>query len=185
MGHHGPDGHHGSDDHHGIDADPADVRCAVLTVSSSRDPGTDASGDAVEAVLSDAGHPVVARDLVADDLDAVRKAVEALADEADAVVTTGGSGPAPGDVTPEAVRPLLVKELPGFGERFRRVSEADVGAAAALSRALAGVVRAADGRHVALFCLPGSPDGARAGAALVVEGLGHLVGLLRASDGTE
>lgn len=182
MGHHDP---HGPEGHHGADADPADVRCAVLTVSSTRDPASDASGDAVEAVLSDAGHPVVARDLVSDDAAAIAKAVEALADGADAVVATGGTGPAPADVTPEAVRPLLVKELPGFGERFRRVSEAEVGAAAAFSRALAGVVEAADGRHVALFCLPGSPDGARAGADLVVDGLGHLVGLLRASGGTE
>ncbi|HLE96519.1 MAG TPA: MogA/MoaB family molybdenum cofactor biosynthesis protein [Candidatus Thermoplasmatota archaeon] len=152
------------------------ARCAVLTVSDTRGPSDDAGGAAVDAELRKGGHAVVARAWCRDDAVEIRRhAVELLArDDVDALVATGGTGLAPRDVTPEAFAPLLEKALPGFGEAFRRESDAEVGGAAWLSRAGAGV---ADGRLVAW--LPGSPKGAALGARLLAEQLGHVVALLR------
>lgn len=153
------------------------MSCAVLTVSTTRTTADDESGPAIEAVLEAAGHEVAARRIVGDEVGGIRQALEELVASVDVVFVTGGTGPAPSDVTPEAVRDLAVKELVGFGERFRRESEEQVGAAAMFSRALAAVVEV-DGARAAVFCLPGSPQGARLGAKLVVGELGHLVGLL-------
>ncbi|TMQ67521.1 MAG: MogA/MoaB family molybdenum cofactor biosynthesis protein [Candidatus Eisenbacteria bacterium] len=128
-------------DPHGRAGRPA--ACAVVTVSDTRGPRDDRSGDAVARALTRAGHRVVSRAWVRDDVAGIRRAVRAaLARRAvDVVVLTGGTGIAPRDRTPEAVRPLLERELPGFGERFRALSVRDVGSAAWLSRAGAGVAR--------------------------------------------
>lgn len=161
-------------DHHAHDA--ATVRVAVLTVSSSRERESDQSGDAIASVVEDAGHAVAARDLVTDDAGAIRGRVEELATrgDVDAVVTTGGTGITDDDVTVEAVRPLFDREIPGFGEQFRTRSVEEVGPHAMLSRATAGT---SDG--VAIFCLPGSENGARFGTeALIAPVIGHVVGLL-------
>lgn len=148
------------------------VACAVLTVSDTRGPHDDAGGDAVARALESAGHRVVARAYAKDDVDAIRAEVERLLGEADAVVATGGTGVAPRDVTPEALRPLVDKDLPGFGEAFRRASEAEVGSVAWLSRAGCGIAR---GRVLAW--LPGSPSGAALGARMLAAELAHLAGL--------
>jgi molybdenum cofactor biosynthesis protein B len=156
---------------------PRSLRFAILTMSDTRTPATDASGDALERLARAAGHDVVDRSLLKDDLLAVERAVRDLLGDAevDVVVTTGGTGIAPRDVTIEAVEPLLEKRLPGFGELFRAASVAQVGTAALATRAEAGVAR---GKLV--FLLPGSPEAcALAMEKLILPEAPHLVGLLR------
>ena len=117
------------------------IRCAVVTVSDSRTVATDESGAVIKRLLEAAGHHVADYTLLANDEPHVRDHVRALLarDDIDAVLLTGGTGLGSRDRTVEAVRPLLDKELPGFGELFRMVSfQEQVGAAAILSRALAG-----------------------------------------------
>jgi molybdenum cofactor biosynthesis protein B len=125
----------------------------VITVSDTRGVGDDASGDAIARRLERAGHAVVLRAWVRDEPAAIRRAVRgALAKRGvDAVILTGGTGVSPRDRTPEALAPLIERELPGFGELFRLRSFEQVGAAAWLSRAGAGVAR---GRLIVF--LPGS-----------------------------
>ena len=129
----------------------------MLTVSDTRRGADDVGGARVQALLERAGHAVVARDWARDEAAVIRRAARALlADPAvDLLVVTGGTGVAPRDVTPEALEPLYQRALPGFGEAFRRWSWDQVGAAAWLSRASAGLV---SGRLVVL--LPGSPRAA-------------------------
>jgi len=163
-----PDDHH---HHHDADA----VAFGVLTVSSSRTLESDASGDALVAAIEDDGHAVAARDLVGDDEAAIRERVKAFLDREDveAVVTTGGTGVTPDDVTVEALSPLFDREVPGFGEQFRARSVEEVGPHAMISRATAGIV---DG--VPVFCLPGSQQAAEFGTReLILPVVSHLVGL--------
>lgn len=130
------------------------ARCAVLTISDSRTEATDESGALIERLLLGAGHSVVARHLVPNDDAQIRsRLAEALGrDDVDAVLCTGGTGLGSRDRTVEVVRPLLDREIPGFGELFRMLSYLEqVGAAAMLSRALAG---ASHGKFVAV--MPGS-----------------------------
>jgi molybdenum cofactor biosynthesis protein B len=129
----------------------------VLTVSDTRRGADDLGGALVQSLLERAGHRVAHREWSADDAAAIRRTARALlADPAvDLLVVTGGTGVAPRDVTPEALEPLYERALPGFGEAFRHASWDQVGAAAWLSRASAGLVR---GRLVVL--LPGSPRAA-------------------------
>jgi molybdenum cofactor biosynthesis protein B len=146
----------------------------VIAVSDTRTPETDSGGDLLAELVAKAGHPLVSREIVRDDVAEIRAAAErALANDAcRAVLLTGGTGASPRDVTPEAVRPLLERELPGFGEIFRALSFQEIGPAAMLSRAFAGS-RAGK----ALFGLPGSPAAIRlAMERLVLPELGHLVG---------
>lgn len=130
------------------------VRFAVLTVSDSRTNATDRSGDTLASRIATAGHTVAARALIRDDAEAITALLrEWLArPDVDVVVSTGGTGITGRDVTPEAVRRVLDKELPGFGELFRMQSYAKIGPSAIFSRALGGI---AEGKYV--FALPGSP----------------------------
>ncbi|GAB4215994.1 MAG: hypothetical protein OHK0013_42060 [Sandaracinaceae bacterium] len=154
----------------------APVRVAVVTVSDSRTRETDVSGALAESLLRDAGHDVFAREIVRDDPAEVTAAVLRLLRSdppAQVVITNGGTGIAARDSTFEAVGALLEKRLDGFGELFRALSYPDVGAAAMMSRAIAGT--AAGGVIVAL---PGSPDAVRlALEKLVIPELGHLAKL--------
>ena len=141
----------------------SELTFAVFVVSSSRHAAksrgeafADESGDLAVSLVESAGHRVVERDVLPDSLEEISEALRAVAGKADVVLFLGGTGPHPKDVTVEAVRPAFTKELPGFGELFRMLSYEQVGPAAFLSRATAGVV---DGSVV--FCLPGSPDGIR------------------------
>jgi molybdenum cofactor biosynthesis protein B len=129
------------------------VDIAVLTVSDSRDEQSDGSGRLLVQRLTDAGHRLAEKCIVRDDVYAVRAVVSRwIADPGVAVIiTTGGTGVTGRDGTPEALAPLLDKRLEGFGEVFRAISHAEIGAAALQSRALAGV---ANGTFV--FCVPGS-----------------------------
>ena len=148
------------------------VPTAVLTVSDTRTPETDTGGACAAELLEKAGHPVPLREIVADDAaqiaDALRRAL--ARDDVGAIVLTGGTGVSPRDVTPDAVAPLLERELPGFGELFRALSYQEIGTAALLSRALAGVAQ-----QRLVFVLPGSRAGVRlALEKLVLPELGHL-----------
>jgi len=167
-------GESGGDGHHGHDLDSLGV--AVLTVSSSRSLDDDPAGDALESAVEAADHETVARAIVTDDRAAVEgRVLDLVATPAvDTVVTTGGTGVTPDDVTVEAVAPLFDKDLPGFGELFRRRSYDEIGTRVVGTRATAGV---ADG--VPVFCLPGSENAARLGAELVVAEAPHLAGLAR------
>ena len=144
----------------------------VVTVSDTRDLETDTGGALCVELLEAAGHTVVDRSIVRDEPDAIAGALErSLAlDGSRAVIFTGGTGVAPRDVTPDTLEPLLARVIPGFGELFRQLSYEDIGSAALLSRALAGISR---GRVV--FVLPGSRGAVRlALEKLVLPELGHL-----------
>ena len=119
----------------------------------------DPSGDLIVETLNAAGHGVVLREIVPDDKVLIGKHIGKVlgSKEVDAIIVCGGTGISPRDVTVEAVRPMLVKTLPGFGELFRRLSFDEIGSSAVLTRALAGV--ADQGR--AVFCIPGSPQAVR------------------------
>jgi molybdenum cofactor biosynthesis protein B len=161
--------------HHHHDHDVETLGAAVLTVSSSRRLDEDPAGDAIAAAFESEGHGVVTRELVPDDYDRVQATLEQLAgrDDVDVVVSTGGTGVTPDDVTVEAASPLFEKTLPGFGELFRRLSYDEIGTRVVGTRAVAGV---AEGTPV--FCLPGSENAATLGAeAVIVPEAGHLSGL--------
>jgi molybdopterin adenylyltransferase len=134
------------------------VNIAILTVSDSRTLDTDTSGDVLSERIQAAGHKLADRKLVSDDVDSIVTALRAWVAEPgiDIVITTGGTGVTGRDVTPEAVRAVADKEIPGFGELFRWLSYAKIGTSTVQSRALAAV---AHGTYV--FALPGSPSACR------------------------
>ena len=152
---------------------PLAVRCFIITVSDTRTEATDASGRAIATMLTDAGHLVAGRIIVKDDPDNVRATTERqLADPGvQVVITTGGTGITSRDSTYEAVSGMLTKRLDGFGELFRMLSYEQIGPAAMMSRACAGLV---SGR--VLVSLPGSEAAVRlAMERLLIPELGHLV----------
>lgn len=155
---------------------PRAVACVVCTISDSKTPETDTSGRILREGLAQAGHAVVDYRLVPDEPAAIRAVLDAACADprVQAVLFTGGTGIAARDQTYEALEALLDKRLPGFGELFRLLSYQEVGPAAMLSRAQAGVHR---GR--AVFSLPGSPAACRLALdRLILPELPHLVGLL-------
>lgn len=157
--------------HHRKDAVKS-VATVVVTVSDTRTLETDTGGALVAELLAGAGHEVLERRIVPDEPDSIAAALDdALSlENSRAVVFTGGTGVAPRDVTPDTVEPRLARIVPGFGELFRLLSYEDIGSAALLSRALAGI---AQGRIV--FVLPGSRGAVRlALEKLVLPELGHL-----------
>jgi molybdenum cofactor biosynthesis protein B len=160
---------------------PQHLRFALLTVSTSRherapqagnpDEAGDGSGRLMMELVEHHGHSVESYQLVPDEKDKITRAVE-QAGRVDVILISGGSGISPQDVTIEAVASLFAKEIPGFGEFFRSLSREEIGLAAMLSRATAGVLE--DGTVV--FCLPGSPGGVRlALEKLILPEIGHLV----------
>lgn len=164
---------HPDHDHHAHDVE--EISAGVVTVSSSREIGEDPSGDAIIEILEDHGIELTHRELIPDEFDRVQQTVDNLTDreDVDLIVTTGGTGVTPDDVTVEAVEPLVGKTLPGFGELFRRLSYEEVGTHVVATRAIAGVT---DG--VAVFCLPGSENAVRLGTReIIVEEAAHLIGL--------
>ncbi len=152
---------------------PASVRCYVITVSDTRTEATDRSGRAIADLLLAAGHHVAGRAVIKDDAALVRDAVtRQLADmTVDAIITTGGTGITSRDSTYEAIGALLEKRLDGFGELFRMLSFEDIGPAAMMSRASAGLAAG----HI-VVSLPGSEAAVRlAMERLLLPELGHLV----------
>jgi molybdenum cofactor biosynthesis protein B len=152
---------------------PQSVRCFVITISDTRTEATDGSGRAIADLLTAAGHVVLGRTTVKDDAALVRTTLERQLVGADvqAIITTGGTGITARDNTYEVVSGLLQKRLDGFGELFRMLSFEQIGPAAMMSRACAGLVA---GRII--VCLPGSEAAVRlAMERLVIPELGHLV----------
>ena len=156
---------------------PETVRVAILTISDTRTPETDTGGDIAEELLEDAGQEVVGRRIVRDEVAGIRNnLVDILArSDVDAVITTGGTGISARDTTYEVVERMVEKRLDGFGEIFRMLSYEEIGAAAIMSRALAGSVGS---KFVA--SLPGSRNAVRlAVEKLLVPELAHIVFELR------
>ncbi len=154
-------------------AAPRSVGCYVLTTSDSRTEATDTSGRAIVDLLQGAGHRIAGRTIVKDDPDLVRSAVERQLANPDVqvMIITGGTGITSRDSTYEVVSALLHKRLDGFGELFRMISYQEIGSAAMLSRACAGLV---GGRIV--VSLPGSEAAVRlAMERLLLPELGHMV----------
>jgi molybdopterin adenylyltransferase len=156
---------------------PDRVRIAILTISDTRTPATDTGGDTIEELMRGAGHRIVERSIVRDEASSIRtKLVDLLTrSDVEAVVTTGGTGISARDTTYEVVDSLLEKKLDGFGEIFRMLSYEEIGAAAILSRALAGAVG-----HKFVACLPGSRNAVRlAVEKLLAPEISHVVFELR------
>lgn len=196
MGHEGHDHDHGGHHRHGHDQGhrhedahrhdhgvshaahqhkahaPATVSAFVITSSDTRSLQDDESGRVIRDALESAGHSICGHHVIPDDPAALRSALEeALSAGARAVVINGGTGIGRRDQVVETLRPLLEKELPGFGELFRAVSYREIGSPAMMSRALAGTFRGA-----IVFALPGSPQAARlAMDMLILPELGHAV----------
>ena len=170
--------HHDHDDTHGHDHHAHDVGSlgvAVFTVSTSRSLDEDPAGDVIASAFESADHAVAVREVVPDDYDTLQSRVDAVVDRDDVevVVTTGGTGVTPDDVTVEAVDDLFEKTLPGFGELFRRYSEDEIGTRVVGTRATAGIVHG-----VPVFCIPGSENAARLGSEeIIVPEAPHLAGL--------
>lgn len=152
------------------------ARCGVCTVSDTRTLENDRSGALLKDQLVGHGHEVVWREIVADDPGAIEGALStALEKDLDILIFTGGTGIAPRDVTPDVLQARFDRQLPGFGELFRLLSYEEIGPAALLSRAVAGVIGS-----TAVFCLPGSTAAVRLALdKLIVPELGHIVGELR------
>lgn len=158
---------------HKAEAPEGPYQVQVVVVSSTRTVETDETGAAIAALAEEAGHRVTGRQVVADDLESIRAAVRSLADdqETEVVILTGGTGLARSDVTPDALVGLLDRVLPGFGELFRALSFEEIGSAAMMSRAMAGVLG-----KVPVFALPGSEAACRlAMTRLILPELGHVL----------
>ncbi len=149
------------------------IACAIVTVSDTRTPETDRSGQLIRQLLQDTGHSVVAYDLLPDEPDQIRVTLQGLCQQSDvkAIIFNGGTGIAPRDTTYDAIATQLEKTLPGFGEIFRMLSYQEVGSRAMASRAIAGICQ---GKVV--FSLPGSSNAVRlAMEKLILPELAHLV----------
>jgi molybdenum cofactor biosynthesis protein B len=151
---------------------PASVCCFVITVSDTRTDATDASGGAIADLLRAAGHEIVGRTIVKDEPELVRDTIERqLANPSvHVIITTGGTGITSRDSTYEAVNGILQKRLDGFGELFRMLSYQEIGSAAMLSRAVAGLYRG-----LVIFSTPGSTGAVKlALTRLILPELGHI-----------
>jgi molybdenum cofactor biosynthesis protein B len=156
---------------------PKAVRCVVLTMSDSRTEETDDSGKLIQELLTNAGHQVVGYQIVKDDKGDIKDALKAFAkrEDVDAILTNGGTGISMRDSTYEVVEKFLDKTIDGFGEIFRALSFQEIGSAAMMSRAIAGV-----GKGKVVVSMPGAPGGVRlAMEKLVLPELGHMVGLVQ------
>lgn len=141
------------------------LRIAVLTVSDTRTEETDSSGALLVSRLKEAGHELAGKAIVPDDIEAIRARVRQWVDDegVDLIISTGGTGFTPRDVTPEAVKPLLRREMDGFSILFHQASLGTVGVSTLQSRALAGQID-----DCFIFCLPGSTGACRDGWDLVL-----------------
>jgi len=171
---HNPSTHPADEAHHHRRQAPLRVPTAIVTVSDTRTLETDTGGALVEEMLCAADQPVTGRRVVPDEPEAIRAALHQLiADSGSrAVIFTGGTGIAARDVTPDVLEPELDRLIPGFGELFRMLSYEEIGSAALLSRAMAGLEQ---GKIV--FVIPGSRGAVRlAMEKLILPELGHLAG---------
>ena len=141
------------------------LRIAILTISDTRDEETDKSGALLAERLTSAGHELAGKAIVRDDVEAIRRQVRAWSDDEDVdlIISTGGTGFAPRDVTPEAIKPLFRREMDGFSIVFHQASVRTVGLSTLQSRAFAGQID-----NTFVFCLPGSTGACRDGWDLVL-----------------
>lgn len=157
---------------------PNTVNCKVITVSDTRDKDTDKSGRLMIEMLEQAGHSIVDYEIVKDEFLPIQHEIltGCEREDIDVILTNGGTGIAKRDVTIETIRGLLDKEITGFGELFRMLSyQEDIGSAAILSRAIAGVVK-----NKAVFATPGSTGAVKlAMAKLILPEIGHVVREIR------
>ncbi|MFQ5667299.1 MAG: molybdenum cofactor biosynthesis protein B [Candidatus Binatia bacterium] len=164
--------------HHQQDARA--IGCAVMTVSDTRTPDTDGNGRRIQELLRAEGHRIEHYQVLKDEPALIVAAVRAVPAAAEVIIINGGTGLARRDTTYEAVARLLEKDIPGFGELFRSLSYEQIGAAAMLSRATAGVM----GKRV-VFSLPGATAAVElAMTKLILPELGHVVGLVRGDGAT-
>jgi molybdenum cofactor biosynthesis protein B len=142
------------------------LRIAVLTISDTRTEETDKSGALLVERLTEAGHELAGKAIVRDEVEAIRHQVRALVDDeaVDVILATGGTGFAPRDVTPEAVKPLFRREMDGFSVLFHQASYGTVGLSTLQSRAFGGQID-----DTFIFCLPGSTGACRDGWDLVLK----------------
>jgi molybdopterin adenylyltransferase len=155
---------------------PVSVGCAVITVSDTRSPAEDQSGQFIQSALLAAGHRIANYAVVRDEPLQIQSQLQELADRADvqAVILNGGTGIAPRDTTYDAIQVLLEKELLGFGEMFRALSYPEIGSRAIATRATAGIYRG-----LLVFSLPGSTNAVKLGVeSLILPELVHLTQLL-------
>jgi molybdenum cofactor biosynthesis protein B len=170
-------------EHHKANA-PRSIGLFILTCSTSRfrqrkagEYPEDRSGDIIERLATSASHRIEGRTLVTDSKTMISKAARQAfsSKKVDVLIITGGTGVSPRDVTIESISPFITKEIPGFGELFRKVSFDKIGSAAILSRAVAGLVK-----DKVVFCLPGSPNAVQtAMKELILPELGHVVRIAR------
>ncbi|MEM2202787.1 MAG: MogA/MoaB family molybdenum cofactor biosynthesis protein [Sulfolobales archaeon] len=162
---------------------PRSARVYEITISTSRyeamvrgEGYRDESGDIIVSMLTSHGYSLVGRKLLKDDPIEIRKTIEELLgrEDIDVIITTGGTGISRTDSTIEAIRPLVEKEIEGFGEIFRFVSFQRIGSAAMLTRALAGV-----SRGKLLIVLPGSPDAVKTGLEIILPEIPHILYLIK------
>jgi molybdenum cofactor biosynthesis protein B len=154
-------------------ASPTRLNAAVVTVSTTRTKENDTGGGGVRDALINAGHTVAWYEIITDDEASLRETFLSISkmENIDLIISTGGSGLAPSDVTIEAVRPLFDKELPAFSAIFAQLSYEQVGMACLLSRATAGIMKGK-----AVFCLPGSPKACKlAMEKMILPEAGHLI----------
>ncbi|MEA5418948.1 MogA/MoaB family molybdenum cofactor biosynthesis protein [Spirulina sp. CCNP1310] len=159
------------------DNQPITARCGILTISDTRTPENDTSGQAIQDLLTAQGHKIAAYQLCPDDPDQIRAQVIAWGDEPeiDLVITNGGTGIAPRDCTVAAIAPLLTRNIPGFGELFRMLSFEQVGSRAMASQALGGMMG-----KILVFALPGSTKAVTLGLErLILPEISHLLTQLR------
>jgi molybdopterin adenylyltransferase len=153
------------------------VTCAVVTVSDTRSPQTDKSGQLIQELLLAANHAIAVYKIIKDEPAQIQGHIQLLGENAklDVVIFNGGTGIAPRDTTYDAIAKLLEKTLPGFGELFRFLSYQEIGSRAIASRAVAGVYQ-----HKLIFSLPGSSNAVRLGMEkLILPELAHLVSQMR------
>ena len=147
------------------------ITAAIITVSSSRTPETDESGQVIRNLLQEAGIEVTYYALVPDRIEHIRTALVLAMDHTNCIILTGGTGLTPDDLTIEAVRPFIEKEMEGFGEIFRWKSFPEVGTAAILTRAMAGI-----SHGKVIFALPGSVPAATLGTReLIIPEIRHIL----------
>lgn len=159
------------------DSDKMTVNCAVITVSDTRSPDTDKSGQLIQQLLIDAGHTVGAYTIVKDEPEQIQARLQAFSarDDLDVVIFNGGTGIAKRDTTYDAIAGLLEKTLPGFGEIFRWLSYQEIGSRAIASRAIAGVFQSK-----LVFSIPGSSGAVKlAIEKIIIPEIIHLVKQLR------
>lgn len=158
------------------DSSEIQVNCAVITVSDTRTPETDKSGQLIQQFLQNAGYPILDYHIIKDEPTEITELLKTLCQipELDACILNGGTGISPRDTTYDAIEKLLEKTLPGFGEIFRTLSYAEIGSRAMASRAVAGVCQ---GKLV--FSVPGSSHAVKlAMEQLIIPELAHLVKVL-------